>query len=184
MMTVEEAYFEWLCHVVLRQRGRRPVYPYVMLCAFIHGITFKATVPNDDNRASEGRDLRTEFLHTDMARGHFESRAWVEFYDSDATIFEVLVALARRCDFQVELGVWEWFHIFLTNLHLDQFDDNDFSKSDRIKISKKINPFNNRTYSPSGAGGIFPLKRPLKDQRTVELWYQMSAYILENDMIT
>lgn len=183
MMTVDEAYFEWLCHIALRQRGKRLIYPYAMLCGYIHRIVFKSTVPNDDNRASEGCDLRTEFMHDPASAGHYETPSWVEFFDSPATIFEVLVALARRCDFQVELGVQEWFYIFLVNLHLEQFDDNDFAAADRIKISKKINPFNNRTYSPSGAGGIFPLKRPAQDQRKVELWYQMSAYILENNMI-
>jgi hypothetical protein len=184
MIPVDEAYFEWLCRLVLRERGKRLKYPFVMLCGHLHRIAFKPTVPNDDNRASEGRDLRVEFLHATASHGLYENKAWVEFMDSEATIFEILVAFARRCDFQVQLGVTEWFYIFLTNLHLEQFDDNDFASSDRIKISKKVSVFNNRTYSPTGAGGLFPLKRPLKDQRNVELWYQMSSYIIENDMIT
>jgi hypothetical protein len=34
-----------------------------------------------------------------------------------------------------------------------------------------------RTYEPNGVGGFFPLENPNEDQREVELWYQMSAYV-------
>jgi hypothetical protein len=37
-----------------------------------------------------------------------------------------------------------------------------------------------RTYQKNGKGGLFPLKQPAKDQRRVEIWYQMAAYLNEN----
>ena len=37
-----------------------------------------------------------------------------------------------------------------------------------------------REYSDNGHGGLFPLKNPKKDQRKVEIWYQMTEYINEN----
>jgi hypothetical protein len=35
-----------------------------------------------------------------------------------------------------------------------------------------------RTYKPNGEGGFFPLPQTDEDQTKVEIWYQMSAYIL------
>ena len=32
----------------------------------------------------------------------------------------------------------------------------------------------------NGTGGLFPLKRPRVNQRRVEVWYQMSEYLMEN----
>jgi hypothetical protein len=32
----------------------------------------------------------------------------------------------------------------------------------------------------SGLGGMFPLEDPREDQRAIEIWYQMMAYINEN----
>jgi hypothetical protein len=32
----------------------------------------------------------------------------------------------------------------------------------------------------NGTGGLFPLKMPKVNQRRVEIWYQMSAFIEEN----
>ena len=38
-----------------------------------------------------------------------------------------------------------------------------------------------RTYRWDGHGGLFPLNEPEKDQREVEIWYQLSAYLLERE---
>jgi len=37
-----------------------------------------------------------------------------------------------------------------------------------------------RTYNENGNGGLFPLRDSDQDQRQVEIWYQLSAYLLEN----
>jgi hypothetical protein len=39
---------------------------------------------------------------------------------------------------------------------------------------------NRRLYTTSGYGGLFPLEEPKEDQRKVEIWYQMMAYLGEN----
>jgi hypothetical protein len=36
-----------------------------------------------------------------------------------------------------------------------------------------------RTYDPDGSGGFFPLLHSKKDQRQIEIWYQMHAYVRE-----
>jgi hypothetical protein len=45
-----------------------------------------------------------------------------------------------------------------------------------------LHKLNNRTYSKLGKGGLFPLRSSAYDQRKVELWYQMAAFMTENHM--
>jgi hypothetical protein len=37
-----------------------------------------------------------------------------------------------------------------------------------------------RTYDRRGHGGLFPLQRSNRDQRRVEIWYQLSEYLLQD----
>lgn len=148
----------------------------------MHNIEFDDSVHNDDNRSAEGRELRFEFIDDTQDLGEFDPEEW-DFISSPATLFEVLVALCRRLDFQAELGVSNWYYVLIQNLGLKQYADNDVASSQKGSITRKLNKLNNRTYSADGRGGLFPLKDPPNDQRTVELWYQMSYYILENDLI-
>lgn len=180
---IEELYFEWLCKQVVRDRGQDVLFPYTIVCGLMHEITFNGRVPNDDNRSAEGRDLRFEFLENLDWRTAYVGESWQKFLVTDGTLFEVLIALARRCDFQVELGVGEWFFIFLKNLTLERASNNDFALEHKTAIRRILLKFNDRRYSARGTGSIFPLKRAPKDMRKLELWYQMSAYIIENQMI-
>jgi hypothetical protein len=181
---IQDVYVKWLCREVLGGTLGRPLYPYMNVCAYMHKITFKDDVPNDDNRSAEGVSLRDEFL-SGMGRHLAPTLPWRRFLTMECTLLEMLVGMARRCNFQVDtLTVQEWFFKFLENLSIAKYEDTGFTPADRIRLSKRLNPFNNRTYSPSGAGSIFPLKRPHTDMRKLELWYQMSAYIVENRMIS
>jgi hypothetical protein len=176
---IEDAYFDWLCGEALGTR------PYRNVCAYLHSVKFKYDVPNDDNRAADGQELRHEFEENALPWYAYYTNDWMDFEMVDATIFEVLVAMARRCQFQVELEQHEWFYTFLKNLRINRYIDEGFCQRDRVAVQKKIGPFNNRTYSPSGAGSIFPLRRSRdRDMRRIELWYQMSAYIIENQMLS
>ena len=38
-----------------------------------------------------------------------------------------------------------------------------------------------RTNESDGTGGLFPLSRPYLDQRDVEIWSQLNAFLLEQD---
>jgi hypothetical protein len=71
----------------------------------------------------------------------------------------------------------EWFWVMISNLGLDRMDDENF---DLRYVDDVLNVFLNRTYFMNGTGGLFPLKIPKVNQRRVEIWYQMSAFIAEN----
>ena len=69
----------------------------------------------------------------------------------------------------------------MENLDLRQFSDEvyeDYIDAPDL-VQERVDVFLDRAYSPDGTGGLFPLHEPDEDQRQVELWYQMSAYLLE-----
>jgi len=76
----------------------------------------------------------------------------------------------------------EWFAEFVANLRLGGYTDEAYELRDSAKINRVLQKFNQRKYDSYGDGGIFPLKAPEEDQKKVELWYQMSAYMAENRM--
>ena len=175
-MPMDEKYFEWLYRQV-RPEGEARV-PYMTVAALAHRVEFDYSVPNDGNRASEGKDLRYEFLESsEVSLG--PDREWLRL---DASLLEVIVALARRCDFAVDLGADGWFDIFMKNLDLWRYNDALWVKSNESKVQRILEKVNNRTYSARGKGGLFPLKTTAHDQREVELWYQMSEYMAEHKM--
>ena len=47
-------------------------------------------------------------------------------------------------------------------------------------VDNIIDTFLDRDYEANGDGGLFPLLAPQEDQTEVELWYQLSAYYMEN----
>lgn len=174
---MDEKYFNWLYEKV------RPVEmvdldQYTKVSVLAHKIIFDWTVPNDDNRAAEGKELRYEFME-ELGIHPPPDKEWMGI---DSSIFEMLIALARRCDFIVEIGLHGWFDIFMKNLDLSFYNDENYIPSYESRVIRRLNKFNVRSYKPNGKGGLFPLESPRTDQRKVELWYQMSAYMAENKM--
>lgn len=96
------------------------------------------------------------------------------------SMLEMLVALGRRLSFQMEGESRFWFWTLLENVGLDKFNDR-FYKTDKQaeEVDEVLQRIIWRNYAEDGSGGLFPLKHPDEDQRKVEMWYQMSAYILE-----
>lgn len=164
----EEEYFLWLCAKVNCKEE------WIKTLRELYETPFFFSVANDDNRGNDGFDLRDEFLDEHL----LSDRSLISF----SNVLEVLVAIAQRMDFILfdpdveESQTPEYFWELIENLKLLPN-----SPTNRIKISK----FLNRKYSPEGVGGIFPLNDTERDQREVEIWYQMQEYItkeiLEDD---
>lgn len=135
-------------------------------------------VPNDDNRVQDGKDLRDEFLAT---QGIDEvDRGW---YDLGCSMLEMLIALSRRLSFEADQKTaGEWFGILLQNIGLDRCNDKRMTVEMEQHIDEVMQCVIYRQYSPTGEGGLFPLRNPQHDQREVEVWYQMSAYLIENGL--
>lgn len=170
-------YFEFLCSIVDEDGSRE----YDKLLSELHGIDFYSLIPNDDNRGEDGKQLRERFEDEEGGPQGLSLS-----HDKPCTVLEMLIGLAYRLEFESANSHWEktpgeWFWILLDNLGLGWCDNNMFVQINNTdEIHQKIGVFLDRHYKSDGSGGLFPLKEPRKDQRRVEVWYQMSAYIMEN----
>ena len=66
----------------------------------------------------------------------------------------------------------------MENLGFESYHDG--SGYSRNYVTKRMRVVMDRLYDMHGNGGLFPLRKPSKDQRKVELWYQMSEYLLQD----
>lgn len=174
--TLDE-YFSWLCDLV---EITQPFVSYVELAETLHEKPFRWFVPNDDNRAFEGIALRERFCEENGIE------YVLEYFPEEASMLELIIALAYRCeaimaDMNGCIPMKEWFWKMLGHVGLDRFTDvpNPGAWEDD-EVDRILDRIIRRTYMSDGRGGLFPLKYPKKDQRKVELWYQMSSYLLEN----
>lgn len=168
---LDELYFTWLYTQVWDIKRRDPAKTYWSLLRQLFKTEFVWIVPNDDNRVEDGRDLRHEFL---AENGVTEvDPSWM---DLGCSFFEMLIGLSRRLAFEAEGEPRGWFWHMLENSELADHTDKNY---DEGVVTDIVAGIIWRTYHYNGAGGLFPLDHPERDQRDVELWYQFNAYLLE-----
>jgi hypothetical protein len=163
---LQSEYFHWLVGQI--EDGGE----YEEALRVMHDVEFVWTVPNDDNRIVDGMDLRVEFLHD---RSIFDIPA-KDF--GFCSVLEVMIGLSRRLAFAVGEDPAGWAWQLMDNLGLTKFKG-PLSVNKGGKVHEIVHRVIWRTYEPDGTGGFFPLAWPREDQRKVELWYQMGAYIEE-----
>lgn len=186
-MDIGQMYFEWLKDFV---GADQQVRSYDILLLDLHHKQFVSYVDHDENRAFDGIELRDEFLEENRI-GHMD---WGGMdIDLPCSVLEMMIALARRMDFETSdpyedetLGVYDktafWFWEMVNNLGLMEVDDDAYSeKWARSYVDAAVDTLVERRYSYSGDGGLFPLDYPEEDQRDIEIWYQMSAYLAERE---
>lgn len=178
---LDDQYFAWLYSQVGLVRLKNPRANYWQLAKQLYKTEFQYFVPNDDNRAADGVQLREEFLDQSPGSDDGTVREWLSL---ECSFFEMVVALARRASFESPSRghntPGDWFWKIMQNLDLDRFNDAIFEiEHAEYYIGSALGVVNERTYCPDGTGGMFPLNEPQEDQREVEIWYQMAAYLLE-----
>lgn len=176
--TIDDNYFEWLYGKIGSVRNRNPSRSYWELAKQLYSKEFVWSIPNDDNREGDGKDLRVEFMYETQLED--VEPDWLAL---ECSVLEMLIALAERAAFEDSSETMEWFWIFLSNLGLRDITDDNYNDDTYVYIEDAIDRVLNRTYKRNGDGGLFPLRHAKQDQRKVELWYQMSAYLLERDAI-
>lgn len=161
-----EGYFEYLLRLVGSGSLREQ-------CMYMHEIAFEWWIDLDGNFESDGKTLRDNYEYaTGLA------------YDGDdlmyATMFEVLVVLAKRMDALIG-GMDDTpataFKVLMRNLDITPY-------TTREEISAKLRVIVERTYDRFGHGGLFPSNRgrirpyetPLFDQLT--MWCNQEKYII------
>lgn len=171
---IEFTYFDWLCSKVMRVEASTPSTTFWGLFRYLHNHQYVWTISGDDNRAADGVDLRHEYA--------YECNVLIprEWENLPCSVFEMLVALAIRAQFQTGDPPSYWFWIMMENLGLDECNDASIMQDEEVE--EIVQRFLFRQYEPSGLGGLFPLHDPLHDQRTTEIWYQFAEYITDHNL--
>lgn len=172
----DDTYFMWLLEHVGADGAQWTDYTLLLLCLMDTVYIYDEKLANgrEKNRALDGINLRREFA--------MECAGEVASVEGECTVLEMLVALACRIEYELasedgEEDPVRWFELFLVNLDLLGFDDENF---DEALVYAILSRWMHREYDRYGHGGLFPLKaRRCPDQRKIETWYQMQAYIME-----
>lgn len=173
---IRKEYYHWLCYIIRVNHERNSYY---LLAQTLHQKDYRWHVPNDDNRGEDGKSLREKFAD-DSGYNTYEA------LDGPCTMLEFLIALAERCEaIMADSGygdeVSRWFWEMLENVKLDRFTDEEFEERGGTEaVNHILDKILSRYYKRNGQGGLFPLNYAEKDQRKVEIWYQMHTYLLEN----
>jgi len=150
---------------------------YYKLIDHLHSVAFEAIISYDENRASDGKDLRMRFVEQDS---EYTYRDVYLYLDAPVSMLEVLLGLAVRCEENImanpDMGdrTGLWFYTMLETSGLAYQDDYRF---DIYRCDHIIENILNRNYEADGSGGLFCVPNSKVDMRTIEIWRQMHMYI-------
>lgn len=169
---LDDLYFDWLYDKAgLYKRGSNRTY--FKLMRMLHSKEFRWTSVGDKSRSDDGTDLRWQFVRDARLR-----KVPAEWMYRPCTVLELMMGVARRLSVLTDGEPQAWFIQLLDNLHVSHNTDAYFD-GQITEIDEKLERLVWRTYSSNGDGGLFPLNFPRSDQRQVEIWYQMNAWLLE-----
>lgn len=173
---ISEKYFEWLYNFVCADRYREPL-SYRRLLSKLYNTEFVWLIPKDKNRASDGINLRYNFIED---TNDFREEDVLRNLDFPCSVLEMMIALAVRCEATImdnpQFGdrTGQWFWGMVNNLGLGGMIDSDY---DPVYVREVIDTFLRREYSPDGKGGLFRIENCDDDLRDVEIWCQLCWYL-------
>lgn len=176
--TLDERYLTWIHRQLEPTTQRNPARSHWRLIQQLYQTEFTWFIPNDDNRLYDGLDIRQEFV--DAKENGNVPGGWLS---EPCSFLEMLVGVSRRMAYESELEVDYWFWRLMENMNLRIYVDEYYDDEVRSLVDDIVAGVINRTFRADGSEGIFPLRQPHKDQREVEIWYQMSQYLMENIII-
>ena len=185
-------YFHFLCQLVdLRTE-------HLCLLGKFHSMEFYGFVQNDENRVLGGLKLRELYCIERLGLNPEEvpngaskvlakdiEKLNRDFDFNGCTVLEMMIALSYRIeDSLIDIADGHdmpfVFWMLVQNLDLMWADDVAFVEDDAEELVESvILRLVERKYRPDGRGGLFPLRKTKKDQRCIELWYQMCEWLLE-----
>ena len=182
MKSPRYGYFDWLCDIIQVDKMN---CSWRLLMKDLYQRPFYSLIEHDENRASDGLELREEYMHDMWYPDDVE-------IEGECSVLEMLIGLARRMDYETSDPYDDnstdhtvyWFWEMIDNLGLIAFDDDSYFELGGIdNVDNIVDRFLERDYEYDGEGGLFPLVKSTKDQRDVEIWSQMSAYLLEKQAV-
>ena len=171
---VDSLYLDWLYdHSGLYRRGRTRTY--YKLLRHMNSKEFVWLPMRDKSRAEDGKELRWQFI-SDAGIPKVPA-TWLY---RPCSVLEMMIGLSRRIATQTDGEPPAWFIQLLHNLHMEPYSDAHYD-GHISDVEERLESLVWRTYRKNGDGGLFPLNRPRGDQRQVEIWYQMHAWLLERN---
>ena len=169
-MRETEQYYDWLYKIVCGEWEPRNL-SFHRLLMYLFNRDYIPACEMDVCRATDGINLRYRFAsENNIPYGKIDA----VFQGVPCSMLEMMVALAIR----IEEHIMQWFWSMVVSLGLAAMDDTRFSEERAEPILAR---FMDRGYQPNGAGGLFTLTRPTIDMRTIDIWYQLMAYLNENE---
>ena len=174
---LRDEYFQWMCQLICD--GDHDVRSYTIMLDELNEVPFEYTIPMDQNRETDGYDLRYRF----GLEQRIDARVIASALDiTPCSVMEVLVALAVRCEEHImanpkygdRTGLWFW--TMMENLGLAEMTNTQFDTEEFFMI---IDRLLDHQYGPHGEGGLFYIPHPRQDLRTVDIWYQMMWYLTD-----
>lgn len=194
-------YFNWLCVIV--HADNYADKKWYILAKTLHDIEFYWTVPNDENRATDGIKMREVWLST--LKSEAEDLGVVVDLPLDAlngpcTMFEMMVGLSSRIESDImqrddagnRTSMWFWFMFHnLVSWYRDdnqwwyrELHDDSITPYGRDVIKEMVRKCLDREYKPNGSDGcLFPVVTnagDIVDRKDIELWYQAQDWVREN----
>lgn len=176
-----DPYFDWLC-ILVGLNDRNPKRNYRQMISLLHQMEFRPLIEMDSNRGADGLQLRVEFMSEHGPWGSATNRG-------PCTFLEFLVALCKRMSFlthgegnrgQTEYYFWR----IIDNLGLSKVTDDRWDYvNGQFFVEDAVWRVNKRLIEADGSGGLFPLRHPSHNQKNVEIWYQMNAWLMENSSV-
>lgn len=173
---LDELYLRWLYDQVALVDEQDESLTYWTLFRQMFTTKFLWLVPRDENRLEDGKALRNQFLRKQGIDKRDVDPAWI---DIECSFLELVVALAHHLEFEAGGTIPYWFWKLMENIDVRQYHDGvrDYPEDEVEGILYSV-MF--RQYNRHGEGGLFPLKEPCEDQRGLEIWDQMSCYVIEH----
>ena len=165
----ELTYYTWLTNIVGLKH-------HTKLLQELYLTPFRWVLEMDGNRIDDGLELRYRFGYSvGMTKEERDTLRSIR----PCSILEVMAAMALRCEEEYmhsgdDTTTQRWFYHMIASLGLMGMND---AKFDEAVVQEKLNKMMDRDYSPNGLGGLFFIPNYPEDLRTVELWYQMLAFL-------
>lgn len=175
-MNIFDSYKEWLLSLISYRSISAE--KYTKLINHLHSKEFEWVIDMDRNRAIDGISLRYRFAWNKNV-GYDEIDTY--FDDVPCSIFEMMVALSKRCEENIMLDsdygdrTGYWFWEMIANMHLGRYDDDSY---DEEEVEEILDRMLFRLYSHNGDGGLFTVNNG-KDMRREEIWCQLMGHLHE-----
>lgn len=173
---LKKDYFMWMCQLVNANRHPRS-RSYKLLLRALNETEFVYDDILDGNRAEDGIDLRYRFAYAK----NYDQRMVASYLDDrSCSILEMMIALAMRCEEHImsnpEIGdrLSQWFWDMVESLGLTDMYDRNFNQD---WVDFVLERFLTKGYDTDGHGGLFQVPGYKGDIRTLDIWYQMCAYL-------